>query len=197
MGSAIGEVMFDVDELIAACQEAVREAQPQLAVRDVLERAMREPAAVLRALPADRAEVVALHATDELTVLKVVWAPGMRIRPHDHLMWAAIGLYAGQEDNAFYRRTDGHMVAAGGKQIRVGDVALLGGDVVHSVTNPLRQCTAAIHVYGGDLTTCPGRIEWDVEAQREVPYDFAASQRYFAEANAAMEAAAAGRPPAD
>ena len=44
----------------------------------------------------------------------VVWAPGMRIRPHDHLMWAAIGLYAGQEDNTFYRRADGHMVPAGG-----------------------------------------------------------------------------------
>jgi predicted metal-dependent enzyme (double-stranded beta helix superfamily) len=197
MGLAIGEVMFDVDELIAACQEAVREAQPQLAVRDVLERTMREPAAVLRALPAERAAVVALHASDELTVLQVVWAPGMRIRPHDHLMWAAIGLYAGQEDNAFYRRSGGRMVASGGKEIRVGDVALLGDDVVHSVTNPLRQCTAAIHVYGGDLTTCPGRIEWDAHAQREVPYDFGASQRYFAEANAAMEAAAAGNPAAD
>lgn len=193
---AIGEMMFDVDELIAACQEAVREAQPQLAVRDVLERAVREPAAVLRALPAERAAVVALHASDELTVLQVVWAPGMRIRPHDHLMWAAIGLYAGQEDNAFYRRSGAHMVAAGGKEIRVGDVALLGDDVVHSVTNPLRQCTAAIHVYGGDLTTCPGRIEWDEQAGREVPYDFAASQRYFAEANAAMEAATTRKPAA-
>ena len=186
--------MIDVDELIAACQDAVREAQPQLAVRDVLERTVRDPAAVLRALPAERAEVVALHASEELTVLHVVWAPGMRIRPHDHLMWAAIGLYAGQEDNAFYRRAGGQMVAAGGKQIRVGDVALLGADVVHAVTNPLRHCTAAIHVYGGDLTTCPGRIEWDEQAQREVPYDFTASQRYFAEANAAMEAAAGGSP---
>jgi predicted metal-dependent enzyme (double-stranded beta helix superfamily) len=108
--------MFDVDELVAACQEAVREAQPQLAVRDVLERTVREPAAVLRALPAERAAVVPLHASPELTVLHVVWAPGMRIRPHDHLMWAAIGLYAGQEDNSFYRRSGQHMVAAGGKQ---------------------------------------------------------------------------------
>lgn len=31
-----------------------------------------------------------------------------------------------------------------------------------------------------------GRIEWDEEAQREVPYDFTAAQRYFAAANAAM-----------
>lgn len=179
--------MFDVDELVAACREAVGEAQPQLAVRDVLERVVREPAPVLAALPADRAGVEPLYAAADLTVLHVVWAPGMHIRPHDHLMWAAIGLYAGQEDNAFYRRSDGHMVPAGGKEIRTGDVVLLGADVVHGVTNPLPRYTAAIHVYGGDLTTRTGRIEWDDEAQREVPYDFAASQRYFAAANAAVE----------
>jgi predicted metal-dependent enzyme (double-stranded beta helix superfamily) len=180
--------MFEVDELVAACQDAVRETQGQLAVRDVLERVVADPAGVLEALPAERAGVVALHAADDLTVLHVVWAPGMRIRPHDHLMWAAIGLYAGQEDNAFYRRADGHMVPAGGRAICTGDVALLGADVVHAVTNPLRSYTAAIHVYGGDLTTCTGRIEWDEDAQREVPYDFAASERYFAAANAAVQA---------
>ena len=39
-----------------------------------------------------------------LTVLNVVWAPGMVLPPHDHRMWAAIGIYAGQEDNEFFRR---------------------------------------------------------------------------------------------
>ena len=29
----------------------------------------------------------------------------MDIYPHDHRMWAAIGIYAGEEDNAIYRRT--------------------------------------------------------------------------------------------
>jgi len=56
-------------------------------------------------LPPDRAEIVRLHVSPELTVLKVVWAPGMRFGPHDHRMWAAIGIYTGTEDNAFYRRS--------------------------------------------------------------------------------------------
>jgi predicted metal-dependent enzyme (double-stranded beta helix superfamily) len=189
--------MFEVDELVAACREAVRETQPRLAVREVLERVVREPDAVLTALATDRAGVVPLHASADVTVLHVVWAPGMRIRPHDHLMWAAIGLYAGQEDNTFYRRSGGGMVAVGGKEVHTGEVVLLGDDVVHSVTNPLPRYTGAIHVYGGDLTTCRGRIEWDEEAQREVPYDFAASERYFAAANAAMEAKRSAPPPAD
>jgi predicted metal-dependent enzyme (double-stranded beta helix superfamily) len=178
--------MFDVDDLIAACRDALGETTPQLAVRDVLDRAVRQPAGVLSALPAERAGATPLHASDELTVLHVVWAPGMRIRPHDHLMWAAIGLYAGQEDNAFYRRSSGRMVPAGGKEVRVGEVLLLGDDAVHGVTNPLDSYTAAIHVYGGDLTTRQGRIEWNEEAQAEVPYDFAGTQRYFDEANARM-----------
>ena len=29
----------------------------------------------------------------------------MALNPHDHRMWAVIGMYGGQEDNAFYRRS--------------------------------------------------------------------------------------------
>ena len=53
------------------------------------------------------AELTTLYVSDELTVLKLVWAPGMWLQPHDHRMWAAIGIYGGQEDNTFYRRGGG------------------------------------------------------------------------------------------
>jgi predicted metal-dependent enzyme (double-stranded beta helix superfamily) len=33
----------------------------------------------------------------EPTVLKVVGGPRLRVFPHDHRMWAAIGIYGGQE----------------------------------------------------------------------------------------------------
>jgi predicted metal-dependent enzyme (double-stranded beta helix superfamily) len=48
-------------------------------------------------------------------------------------MWATIGIYAGREDNAFYRRaTDDRstLVESGGKQLGVGDVVTLGDDRV-------------------------------------------------------------------
>ena len=32
---------------------------------------------------------------------------GMALNPHEHRMWAVIGMYGGQEDNAFYRRAAG------------------------------------------------------------------------------------------
>ena len=175
--------MFDIDQFVADCSAAIRETEPRLAVKEVLERAVRSPAELEWALPATRAELVPLHVSDDLTVLKVVWAPGMAFRPHNHLMWAAIGLYGGQEDNTFYRRTGQGIVQSGGRQLQTGDVALLGDDTIHAVANPRASFTGAIHVYGGDITQRSGRSEWDEQTGREVDYDFDRTRRHFEEAN--------------
>ena len=83
---------------------------------------------------------------------------------HNHEMWAVIGIYTGREDNIFWRRLsergDGKVRAVGAKELCVGDVAPLGRDIIHSVTNPVPRLTGAIHVYGGDFFTTP-RSEWD------------------------------------
>jgi predicted metal-dependent enzyme (double-stranded beta helix superfamily) len=171
--------MFDVDAFVSECIGAAADGEPRLAVKEVLARALREPDDLARALPATRGELVPLYASAQLTVLKVVWAPSMRFRPHNHLMWAAIGLYGGQEDNTFYRRSGGGIVESGGRELRTGDVALLGDGAIHAVENPRRTFTGAIHVYGGDITTRPGRSEWDEDAGREVEYDFERTRRYF------------------
>jgi predicted metal-dependent enzyme (double-stranded beta helix superfamily) len=178
------ETMFDIDELIEQCQQAIRETDPRLAVHDVLERAVSRPDDVAAALPATSAEIQPLYVADDLTVLKVVWAPGMQIWPHNHLMWADIALYGGQEDNSFFRRTPGGIEAAGGRQLCTSDVAALGPETIHAVANPRRTFTGAIHVYGGDITSRPGRSEWDLDTLDEMPYDFERAKQIFAEANA-------------
>ena len=48
--------------------------------------------------------ITALHRSPELTVLNIIWPPGIALYPHDHNLWAVIGLYGGQEDNTFYTR---------------------------------------------------------------------------------------------
>jgi predicted metal-dependent enzyme (double-stranded beta helix superfamily) len=182
--------MFDIDEFVADCRAALAEPAPHVAVKQVVERAMRHPDRIAHALPATRAELVPLHTSDDLTVLKVVWAPGMRFRPHNHLMWAAIGLYGGQEDNTFYRRSDAGLVVSGGRELRTGEVALLGDATIHAVTNPRRTYTGAIHVYGGDLPQRAGRSEWDDDTGEEVPYDFDRTRAYFASLNVEPSATA-------
>lgn len=143
--------MFDVDEFVEECRGALTESEPRLAIRDLLERTVSRGDELLPVLPATRGELTPLHQSPELTVLKVIWAPGMSIYPHDHRMWAAIGIYSGREDNTFFRRQRDSITRSGTKQATDGDVLLLGDDVVHAVENPLAECTAAIHVYGGDF----------------------------------------------
>ncbi|MBI2170016.1 MAG: hypothetical protein HYU28_11050 [Actinobacteria bacterium] len=180
--------MRDPDELVAECVQGIAEAEPRGAIREVLDRAVRSAGLTesLR-LKTPTAGLDILYNTPDLTVLNVVWPPLVSLFPHDHRMWAAIGIYGGREDNAFYRRHERTIVASGGKELHVGDVLLLGDDAIHGVTNPAQAYTGAIHVYGGDFLGTP-RSQWDSETLEEEPYDLGAVQQVFAEAEARFTA---------
>jgi predicted metal-dependent enzyme (double-stranded beta helix superfamily) len=152
-------------------------------VRDLLERALHDADDVAAALPATRAELEALHSSAELTVMKAVWAPGMTLPPHNHLMWAVIGVYGGTEENHFFRRADGGLTSSGGKSLASGDVAVLGRDVIHAVANPrTHHYTGAIHVYGGDFLN-ERRSVWPGEPPEEQPATYETMRAYFEQAN--------------
>ena len=145
------------------------------------------PTAVLGGLGEPRrAEVQKLYHSDQLTILNVIWAPRMTILPHNHAMWAVIGIYTGREDNIFWRRianeADGRIEAAGAMALAAGDAVPLGRDIIHSVTNPLPRLTGALHVYGGDFFAIE-RSEWDPETLLEQRYDVAKNMRLFEDAN--------------
>jgi predicted metal-dependent enzyme (double-stranded beta helix superfamily) len=183
--------MFDLDEFIGSCEEAVAGSEPRGAIREVLERAVAIPNTVADVLQPTDAGFTLLHHRPHLTILHVVWAPKMRIYPHNHEMWAAIGIYTGAEDNEFYRRSgpgERTLVESGGKRLEDGDTVLLGAETIHAVTNPRDVLTAAIHIYGGDFVNEP-RSQWGPGPREERPYDVAATQREFAAANAAWQAA--------
>jgi predicted metal-dependent enzyme (double-stranded beta helix superfamily) len=59
------------------------------------------------------------------------------------------------------------------KALGLGDVTLLGRNVIHSVLNPLTKISAAIHVYDGEFLTAQ-RSMWDAETLVEKPYDISA-----------------------
>jgi hypothetical protein len=39
-----------------------------------------------------------------------------------------------------------------------GDVAILGRDIIRSVTNPLGELSMALHVYDGDFIASVGKV---------------------------------------
>ena len=178
---------FDLARFVADCREALAQSPTERAVRELVARAVSEPSALLRTLgEPTRAEIQKLHHSPELTVLNVIWAPGMTIMPHDHRMWAVIGMYAGREDNVFWRRihddAGGKVEKAGARALEVGEAIPLGRDIIHSVTNPLPHFACALHVYGGDFFGM-ARSEWDPGTLLEQPYDVQRALRLFDDAN--------------
>ena len=167
--------MFDPDRFIEDCRAAVRADPTHRAVLEVVERAFADPAAVLAGVGEPVASgLVPLYRSPDLTIINVVWKPGMTIMPHNHEMWAVIGIYGGREDNIFWRRIkddpEGRVEAAGARSLSTGDVVPLGRDIIHSVSNPIPKLTGAIHVYGGDFFATE-RSEWDPELLIERPFD--------------------------
>jgi predicted metal-dependent enzyme (double-stranded beta helix superfamily) len=167
--------MFDPESFIEECRAAVEADPSHRAVLAVVRQAIDDPAAIIDSLGAPAgAGIFPLYRSAELTILNVVWKPGMTLTPHDHAMWAVIGVYAGREDNVFWRRVpgdpDGRLEPAGERTLLTGDVMPLGRDIIHSVTNPLSEPTGAIHVYGGDFFGVE-RSEWEADALVERPWD--------------------------
>jgi len=179
--------MFDLDRFKADCIAAVAGGEAAQAIREIVARAVTDPVAVHKALGEPRrAEVQTLHRSDDLTILNVIWGPRMTVMPHNHEMWAVIGIYSGREDNILWRRLPGdsarRIEAAGAKALSEHDAFPLGRDIIHSVTNPIARLTGAIHVYGGNFFGVP-RSEWDPERLTEQPYDLQRTMQLFEDSN--------------
>lgn len=179
--------MFSKDGFIEACGKAVGEGQA--AVRELVLEAVADPSGIVKELgePA-QAGIELLHRSDDLTVINFVWAPYMTLIPHNHNMFAVIGIYHGREDNMFWKRSDDGLEAAGADSMGPGQVATLGHNIIHSVANPLGKYTSAIHVYGGDFfEPHEPRSEWDHETLTERPWDIETTRNTFAEADARFQ----------
>ena len=182
--------MFRKDRFVEDCKLAV--AQGQSAVRELVREAVADPSAIVSELgePA-KAGVYPLYHAADLTVINFVWAPYMTLQPHNHNMFAVIGIYSGREDNMFWRRIDNGggdgagpgIEAAGAESLGAGQVATLGHDIIHSVANPIAKLTSAIHVYGGDFFDPPDpRSQWDHLSLLERPWDMEQTRAVFRQA---------------
>ena len=175
--------MFDKDQFSADCRAALHGERASRNVREVVARSVSDPAAVIKGLGELKpGGIEALHRSAELTIINVFWPPNMVIMPHNHAMWAVIGVYSGREDNMLWRRlpneADGKIEAAGALALSTKDAQVFGPDVIHSVVNPIQRVTGAIHVYGGDFFGVE-RSEWDPESLHEKAFDMEKAQRLF------------------
>lgn len=166
--------MFDLEAFVQACRRLVREPHaPKLAL-ELMRETVADGAAVAAAVTPLGAGGNALDAplfrSPELTILNATLRPGFVSIPHDHGMWAVIGIYSGEEANTFYRRAGDGLEAANHRTVQAGEAILLGEDVIHAIENPLATQTFGLHVYGGDLVAAR-RSMWDPAEGRAHPYD--------------------------
>jgi predicted metal-dependent enzyme (double-stranded beta helix superfamily) len=174
---------MDLDRFVADCVAANRGPEAQAAVLEVLARTVREPERVCAALgDPTEAGIRVLHRSKTLTIFAATWTPNMTLMPHEHRMWAAIGIYTGREDNILWKRTPAKVEAFGAKALFAGDVAALSADAIHSVTNPLPRFTGGIHAYGGDFFAT-ARCQWNPETLTEERSDGDTIQEIFRKEN--------------
>jgi predicted metal-dependent enzyme (double-stranded beta helix superfamily) len=177
---------IDLERFVQDCITASREDQAQAAVKEVLARGVSDPAAMLAAVgEPTQAGINVLHRSPTLTIFAANWAPQMNLMPHNHLMWALIGIFTGREDNILWRRSDRGVTAYGAEALFEGDVAALPDTAIHSVTNPLERFTGGIHIYGGDFFATT-RSQWHPETLEEQPSDGDVIRGIFERANERM-----------
>lgn len=178
--------LIEMQKFIEDCISANKDANPQEAVKEVLAKGVSNPKALLKAIgePTEAGLKVFLRSKD-LTIFAASWTPQMNLMPHNHEMWANIGIYTGREDNIIWKRNKESIDAHDVRCLFAGDVATLNTNAIHSVTNPLQRFTGGLHIYGGDFFATE-RSQWDPETMIEEPSNGDVIRDIFKKANEQM-----------
>jgi predicted metal-dependent enzyme (double-stranded beta helix superfamily) len=108
----------------------------------------------------DRFAMNLLHMLEAkaFSVVGGVWNPGQTTPIHDHLTWALVGVYSGEERECLFRRLDdgsnakvAKLEMASEKTNKKGHVTVLGSAGIQRVDNISKVPAWSIHVYGRDI----------------------------------------------
>lgn len=157
-----------VAKLVERCRAAGAERGQRSAVRDLVEGLLATHGATLRDRTPARTVFETLHRSPELTVQHIVLPPEAAAAPHEHQMWAVVGVFSGREENTLFERSaDGGLRRVRDVTLDAGDVLALDERAIHAIRNPGDGYLGAIHVYGGDLFAVT-RSEWDATGAEHV-----------------------------
>ncbi len=132
--------LIEMQKFIEDCIAANNDSNPQEAVKEVLAKGVSNPSAMLKAIgEPTKAGLKVFLRSKELTIFAASWTPQMNLMPHNHHMWANIGIYTGREDNIIWERSKRGLEANDVRCLFAGDVATLNTNSIHSVTNPLQN----------------------------------------------------------
>lgn len=100
--------------------------------------------------------LIYLSSDKTFSIIGAVWLPHQSTPIHDHLTWALVGLYEGEEHETVYRRIDDNSTKAVLEQVsnninNKGHISMLGKEGIHCIENVSDKPSSSIHIYGNDL----------------------------------------------
>jgi len=157
---ALLEFIKDVD---VAVRGKSSESEILLHLKPVLERLVSSPASVPAKAFNPRKDRFAMNLIqmpedEAYSIIGGVWHPGQTTPIHDHLTWAVIGVYEGEEREALFRRVDdgsnpklARIQRVSERVNKKGHVTVLGHSGIHRVDNISLKPTTSVHIYGRDI----------------------------------------------
>lgn len=173
VGTTVGwSVVSDLGAFVRTCESLLEDPDVGNRVAEAMRPLLEDPRAlsdaVERIRPGSGLPAV-VHRSERLTVLGLEIPADFVSPPHDHRIWAVVGIYQGAEDNVFYRRCDDGIEETGRAVLHEGDTLALPPEAVHRIANTGAAPMRALHVYGGDLFATP-RSQWDPASGEERPF---------------------------
>jgi len=159
-GHALREFINDVDRVVRGYSS---ESEVLLYLKPVLEKLVSSPASVPPKAFTPREDRFAMNLIqmpedEAYSIIGGVWHPGQTTPIHNHLTWALIGVYEGEEREALFRRTDdgsnpklAKIQQVGERVNKKGHVTVLGHTGIHRVDNISLKPTFSVHIYGRDI----------------------------------------------
>lgn len=160
--------MLLLTDLVERLRSAARKPKAQDVVSALLRDVVKQPGiweACQGLEGVDSRGVARISVDDHLTLVHVNLAPGFASRVHDHGVWAAIGVYEGQEDNVLYRRQGSRVVRQRRVSVVGPDVFCMAAADIHHIENRQDGPLRALHCYGGDLAVA-ARASYDLTTGR-------------------------------
>lgn len=160
--------------VIDKCKDALSSPDPKTSMAAAVLEAVADPsvvAAISERVKLTSLEDMAIHRSEDLTLLAASLPPGFSAGPHNHNLWSVVGVGSGQEDNQFYERHGDRLRQSGEASVTAPGVLSNDEDVIHAIRNPLDTPLVVLHAYGGDLFATP-RSNWDPETHTEVSFDW-------------------------
>ncbi|MBN8550700.1 MAG: hypothetical protein J0M12_15405 [Deltaproteobacteria bacterium] len=161
--------MNSLEDLVQACQKAADSQSPETQVEAVLKEALKDIPHLKSLIPDRPEEDFLVHRSNNLTIWRIRFVPGVVYPPHDHGHHTICAVYEGAETNTFYEERGGELVKLKEQVYPAPCVFSLSGEKIVMSGNLGSTDMVALHLQLGDLIETHRHV-WDPATSQKHEY---------------------------